>query len=414
MDQILAFFIATVLVSLIIPRLGPFLSLVASGIVYGLLSGMGPELIGLITAGLGRIFSTLAIVVFSGAVIAEYLRKTGAIDRIVSDLLKISKRGQLVSGLAGYLVSLPVMCSVTAYMILEPVVSSLGRQTEGSARRQQLMTAVSSIISFNLIYPSPVMVSLSDTLGLQPYDILSIGIPISILLFAIAYLYVLHLPIGVSEPFERSASTVSRLKAWFPLVLPMGLILLGAAKVGTEGGATALAGWIKLIGNPSVALLIGAMICLALAKDHVQEMIRTASRRSGIIMLDLCGAGAFGYVIAQSGFGPALYGAVEHVLPALVLPFLLASILQLAQGSRVVTVVVSAQILSSYPLDGLTLALLICAGAFMFSYISDPYFWLVKESTKSSMSEMLRGYTVPLCLLGLAAFAATVLHSVLL
>jgi GntP family gluconate:H+ symporter len=406
MDQILAFFIAIAVVSLIIPRLGPFLSLVLSSIIYGLLSGMGPQLMTFVATGLSRIFSSLAIVVFSGAVIAEYLRKNRAIDRIVSDLLKVSSRGLLVSGVAGYLVSLPVMCSVTAYMILDPVVSSLGKQTEGSAKRHQLMTAVCSIISFNLIYPSPVMVSLSSTLDLKPYDMLSIGLPISLILFAITYLYVLRLPAVLAMPSIGPALTASRLRAWAPLVLPMGLILIGAA----QGDATV--GWIKFVGNPSIALLIGALLCVALAQNAASEMIRTASRRSGIIMLDLCGAGAFGYVIAQSGLGQELYGALGQVLPALVLPFLLSSMIQLAQGSRVVTVVVSAQILGSYPMEGLTLAMLICSGAFMFSYISDPYFWLVKESTGSSIREMLQGYTLPLSLLGLTSFAATAMYAV--
>ena len=419
-NQILAFFIATALVSLIIPRLGPFLSLVAAAMVYGLLSGMGPDLMGFVTTGLGRIFSTLAIVVFSGAVLAEYLRMTGAIDRIVSDLLKISQRGLLISGLAGYLVSLPVMCSVTAYMILDPVVSNFGRRTEGSARRLQAMTAVCSIVSFNLIYPSPVMVALSGSLGLEPYDMLLLGLPISVVLFAMAYLYMLRLPSGALATIEGSAPTISKLKAWAPLVLPMVLILFGAVDGVVLAGTSAMPvlsgteGWIKFIGSPSIALLIGALLSLALARDRVQEMVRTATRRSGVIMLDLCGAGAFGYVVAQSGLGQALFEALGHILPVLVLPFLLASMLQMAQGSRVVTAVVSVQIFGSYPLDGMTLALLICAGAFMFSYISDPYFWLVKESTGSSMREMVRDYTLPLTLLGLAAFAAAALHSALL
>jgi GntP family gluconate:H+ symporter len=406
MDQILAFFIAIAIVSLIIPRLGPFLSLVLSSLIYGLLCGMGPELITFISTGLSRIFSSLAIVVFSGAIIAEYLRKTGAVDRIVSDLLKISGRSLIVSGIAGYLVSLPVMCSITAYMILDPVVSALGKQTEGSGRRLQLMTAVCSIVSFNLIYPSPVMVSLSETFGLKPYEMISVGLPITLILFAITYMYMLRLPAILTKTSSAPALSGSRMKAWAPLALPMALILIGSL----EGVAT-ISGWIKLIGNPSIALLIGALLCLALAQNAVQEIIRTASRRSGVIMLDLCGAGAFGYVISQSGLGQVLYGALGHALPAMVLPFLLSSILQLAQGSRVVTVVVSAQILQSSPMDGLTLAFLICAGAFMFSYISDPYFWLVKESTGSNMKEMLKGYTLPLSLLGIAAFAATAAYA---
>jgi GntP family gluconate:H+ symporter len=159
----------------------------------------------------------------------------------------------------------------------------------------------------------------------------------------------------------------------------------------------------RLLANPSLALLLGALLCLLLAKDNAQEMIRIASRRAGVILLDLCGAGAFGHVLAQSGLGKEVFELCQG-LPILLLPFLLSSVLQLAQGSRVVTAIVASQILQSYPLEGPTMALNICAGAFMFSYVSDPYFWLIKESTGASMKEMARGYTLPLSLMGLAAF----------
>lgn len=401
MDPLLVFLGTIVFVSFIIPRLGPFLSLLITAILYGLFTGMGAELMGYVVAGLGRIFSSLVIVVLAGAVIAEYLRKTGAIDRIVADLLFMTRKGLLVSGMAGYLISLPVMCSITAYMILEPVVSGLGMQTAGSSRRFLFMTAACSVISFNLIYPSPVMASLTGSLNVKPYDLLTLSIPISLLLFALAYMYMLHLPSEGARSIECPVINISRAKAWFPLILPMGLILLGGLWAKAE-----------FIGNTSISLLMGALLCLVLAREKMQEIIRTASRRSGVIMLDLCGAGAFGYVIAQSGLGKEIYG-LGQVLPVLALPFIVSAVLQLAQGSRVVTAIVASQILSNYPLDGMILALLISSGAFMFSYFSDPYFWLIKESTGASMNDMVKGYTLPLSILGLAALGATAAYSLI-
>lgn len=399
MEPLLAFLGIIVFISFIIPRLGPFLSLVIAAIVYGLFTGMGTELMGYVAAGLGRIFSSLAIVVFSGAAIAEYLRKTGAIDRIVADLLLMTNKGLLVSGLAGYLISLPVMCSITAYMILEPVVSGLGMQTSGSSRRFLFMTAACSVISFNLIYPSPVMASLTGSLNVKPYDLLTLSIPISLLLFALAYIYMQRLPSEEAKAVKRPVINISRAKAWLPLILPMGLILLGGLSKEAE-----------FFGNTSISLLMGALLCLIIEREKMQEIVHTATRRSGVIMLDLCGAGAFGYVVAQSDLGKEIYG-LGQVLPVLALPFIVSAVLQLAQGSRVVTAIVSSQILSSYPLDGTILALLIGSGAFMFSWFSDPYFWLIKESTGASMKEMVKGYTLPLSILGLAALAVIVIYS---
>ena len=185
---------------------------------------------------------------------------------------------------------------------------------------------------------------------------------------------------------------MSRSRAWAPLLVPIALILLGGLQEKT-----------RILADPGIALLLGAMLCLALERKKMQELIHVASRRSGVILLDLCGAGAFGYVVAQSGLGQEIY-RLGQFLPALLLPFLVSAALQLAQGSRVVTATVAAQILAGYPLPAVTLALLIASGAFMFSYVTDPYFWLIKSSTGASMKQTALGYTLPLSLLGLAAY----------
>ncbi|MCJ7444677.1 MAG: hypothetical protein MUO26_09145 [Methanotrichaceae archaeon] len=145
------------------------------------------------------------------------------------------------------------------------------------------MTAACSVISFNLIYPSPVAVTLSSSLNVPPEDLLAAGIPISMILFAIGDVYMLRLPAEGIKHSECIVPSISRARAWIPLAVTMILIVLGifSDKLG-------------LIGNPSIALLSGALICLALAKDKIRDMIHSASRRAGVIMLDLCGAGALG------------------------------------------------------------------------------------------------------------------------
>lgn len=404
MDPFLAFLATVIFVSLIIPRLGPFLSLVISSIIFGLVVGMGGELQGYITTGLSQIFSSLAVVVFSGALLAEYLRSTESLDRIVADLGRLADKSLAISGAAGYLISLPVMCSITAYMILQPVVSGLAGKSSESRKRALFMTAACSIISFNLIYPSPVMITLSTGLQAAPRDLLMRGIPISLVLFALAYILMQHVFPEKAECREIiSPPKMSRSRAWAPLLLPIAMTLLGSI----------LPEKARILADPGIALLLGAMLGLALEREKMQELIHVASRRSGVILLDLCGAGAFGYVVAQSEL-PAEIFRLGHFLPALLLPFLLSATLQLAQGSRVVTATVATQILAGYPLPAATLALLIASGAFMFSYVTDPFFWLMKSSTGTSMKETVLGYTLPLSLLGLAAFALAAISSILI
>ncbi|HOV81396.1 MAG TPA: hypothetical protein PLQ01_01825 [Methanothrix sp.] len=420
MDPLPAFLLSMILASIIIPRLGPFLSLVICSILFGSLVGMGPELLGYISSGLARMFSSLALVILGGAVLAEYLRKTGSLERIVSDLSRLAKRRLLVSGAAGFLISIPVMCSITAFMILEPVVRGLARSpacfTHIDERRALFLTAICSAISFNLIYPSPVMITLSSGLAASPSSLLLRAIPISLAIFVISCLIMLHIPLQPREALpngqvetaiareQADTTRISRLRAWFPLLLPVLLMLAGTLIEPDGGGDTAhLRMTAAVLSDPGLALLLGAMLGLAWQRDRAQELIHIASRRAGVILLDLCGAGAFGYVVSRSDL-PAELFRQGQILPVLLLPFLLAAALQLAQGSRVVTAALAAQLLSGYPLPAETLALLIAAGAFMLSYVTDPFFWLVKNATASSLRETATAYTLPLSLIGLFVF----------
>ena len=408
MDPIPAFMVAILLVGIMTARIGlsPFLSLIVSALVFGILVGMGPELTGTVSTGLARIFSALAIIVFSGSVIAEELRRSRGVERIVADLLLLfgQKRGLFASGMSGYLVALPAMCPLTSYLILEPVVREMGRLGEGSARRCLYSAALFSLISFNLVYPSPVMVTLTGSLGVDPLEAVKFGLPLSLLLLVPVFLYFKRL--SVLEETVAPAATAPlppRLLSWAPLALPLILIVVGLLSSDP---------W--FFGSPDVALRAGALLSVAAAKDKAPEMIRAATRRAGVIIFDLCGAGAFGYVIAESGLGPDLYAGLGQLVPAVVLPFLVASLIQLAQGSRVVTVVIAAEMMRGYPLEPVTLLFTIAAGAYVLSSFSDPYFWLVKDTTGSGLKEALIGYTLPLTICGLFVFLATILRHLLL
>ena len=405
MEPVIAFALAILLVSLMTVELSlsPFISLLVSALVFGVLTGMGPELLGFISEGLARIFSALAIIVFSGSVIAEQLRRSRGVERIVADLLGIvgRKRGLFVSGVSGYLLALPAMCCLTAYLILEPVVGGMGREAEGSGRRFLYTTAAFSVISYNLVYPSPVMVALTGTLQVAPAEALKFGLPLSLLLFVPAYLSMRRLAAAEEESQEERGSLPPRLVSWAPVALPLALI-----------GAGLLSPQARMVGSPEVALLAGALLSAALAKNEAGEMIKKATRRAGVIIFDLCGAGAFGYVIAQGGLGPEIFAELSLAVPAVVLPFLVASLIQLAQGSRVVTAVIAAEIMKDLPGDPVTLLFSISAGAFVLSSVSDPYFWLVRETTDSDLKETLRGYTLPLTLCGLLVFSAAVIRQI--
>jgi gluconate:H+ symporter, GntP family len=411
MDALLPFVVVLVLITVAAIRyhIPPFLTLVGASILFGILVGMPADtFIPLITRGAGNIFALLGIVIFSGVGIAQVLRESGEINRILSDIQGLVHRPLPTAGFAGYLLSVPLMCGITSFVILSPLIAHL--QEDRAASRVLLYAAgVAGIISYVLLYPSPVVYAMVTTLGLfpeQPWQVDLVTFPVSLILLA-------GLLLGFRSRFPAAAAGRSAeipdpgpgtsLRAWLPFVVLALMLTIGY-----------VVPQLRPLANINLALIAALAVSLASVPGEVrQRALAKGTRNAGIIIFDLAGAGAFGSIIAASTFPSEVTGLVQGALPLTLLPFVIAALLQAAQGSRVVTATVTSTILATTQVAAVTnptsLVLLISAGAFMFSYVSDPFFWLVKRATGDDFAGVVRYYTLPLSLAGLVTLGAALL-----
>ena len=152
-------------------------------------------------------------------------------------------------------------------------------------------------------------------------------------------------------------------------------------------------------------MLAGAAVAIALSPSSIRNSgISLGAKHAGLIIFDICGAGALGYVIVKSGFAQSAVGHLTLLIPVILIPFILAALIETAQGSRVVTAVITGQVLSGsaivHDISPLSLILLISAGSCMISYVTDPYFWLVQRTTGDDMKTVVMNYTIPIALAG--------------
>ncbi|HOI14268.1 MAG TPA: hypothetical protein PLG75_10430 [Methanoculleus sp.] len=403
METLIAFAVAlaAITVASLRYRLPPFLTLVGTSVLFGFLSGMPAEaVVAAITGGAGRIFSILGIVIFCGVGIAQVLRESGRVEEIVADIRGLVRRPLATAGTAGYLLAVPLMCGITSFIILAPILTHL--HPDGRAAKTLLYCAgVAGMISYVLLYPAPVVYSTITTLGLsgRPWDIDLVALPLSLLLLAGLLLGLRARITPAGQPEERPAGG-RHLRAWLPFLVIALVLSIGS-----------LVPPLHALANINLALLTGLFAALATVPGDVRERALTrGTKNAGIIIFDLAGAGALGGVIAASTFPADVTTLVAGFLPVALLPFVIAALVQAAQGSRVVTATVTGAILATTPavaaIDPLALVLMVSAGAFMFSYVSDPFFWLLKRTTGDEFSGVVRNYTLPLSAAGLVTLAA--------
>ncbi|QSZ66412.1 GntP family permease [Methanofollis aquaemaris] len=378
-------------------RLNPFLTLFSAAVLYGLLAGIpASEVVGTAAAGAGKVFVLLAVVVFAGSVVAGVLETPGYREQIVRDLSVLLRRPTWVGAITGAILAVPFMCCMTAFIVSSPILSCL------SDRKSALYAAaIGSALSFTLIYPTPVTLAAAAAAPeFSAGDYLIVALPLVLLLL-----------IGVGAAMGRGsaqtvppsqAPTVGR-QAWVPLLLP--LVCAAAALIWPVFGD----------GSVQAALLFGmAGALFLLPGEERHTALKWGTKHAGVIIYDLCGAGALGGVILASSFPQDAFGLLDGVVPLLLLPLIFAVLVQAAQGSRVVTAVVTAGVASSVPLHPVALVLLIAAGALSISAFSDPYFWLVGRTTGDSPTVVLRRYTLPLMGVSVIVAIAGVLAGVLL
>jgi GntP family gluconate:H+ symporter len=408
MDPLPTFAITLAVISIIgiWHRISPFFTLVGGALFYGILTGIPPDqLIQTITGGLARVFGLFAIVILSGAIIAKVLEEQGQVAQIVADIRRYAKNPVTLSALSSYLLALPVACSITAFIILEPVIRNF-EDHQRKYRALLFLAALGSLISFGLLYPTPVTIPLFATFptGSSPLIYDALVIPLSLLLLVSV---LIGFRIDKNQVNSRKKDQGNQgfrndpeapdvkihIRAWAPL------LAIAVAIPAAWAASLSLNSLVQVI------MLAGAVTALALAPAGPRiSGLQRGAKHAGVIIFDICGAGALAAVILESGFAEAALGGVSRIIPVLFIPFVIAALIQTAQGSRVVTAVVTGGIMAgsqfAAAFDPLALILMIVAGSFVFSYVTDPYFWIVQKATGESISGVIRKYTLPLAACG--------------
>ena len=315
METLIAFAITLVLISVISIRfrISPFFTLIGGSILFGLLAGLTLDatLQGVI-AGIGKIFSAFGIIILCGAVIARLLQEQHQTEEIVSDIRQRIRNPPVMAGVSGYLLAVPITCCITAYIMLNPILDNLEKDPKKRAVLLYL-TAIGAIISYALVYPTPVVIPLFNAFsgGMHPLVFDAVTIPVSLVTLAGILLFFRW---WCPDPMVPG-------KNHHTMTPDTGNEAATAAGAPASFHPRAWAPFIAIVLSVPVALFYSS----AVPREHDQfhhacrsshrDCPCTSGRRSaglsqgakhaGIIIFDICGAGALGFVIVQSGFAQA-------------------------------------------------------------------------------------------------------------
>lgn len=413
-----------------------FLTLFSGAVLMGLLAGFGYEqVINWTIKGIGSTFTGFAVVILSGIVIVRLLYDQGLLDIIISGLSFGTKDRGINAGILGYILAIPTTCCMTTYMMLAPAMKKDGDINPKSNRPLYLL-AVGSIISYVLIFPTPVTMPILTSLApdYSIFNLDAITIPISlgvlvIIMLLFRFLYRSTKETGEEKDGDKGANKVGytggdingetaesaepirtektaanlKLRAWAPFIVMI---------------VTMLAGFfifhLSHVIIMQTIMLAGLITALALAPADIRmKSFSEGAKFAGLILFDLCAAGAIGRVIRESGLASGITDSMIPVLPDIMIPFIVTAIFAIAQGSRVTTAVIASEIIAASGLAAtihpIPLILMIAAGTCFVVFFTDPYFWLVQKTTGDDIKTVLKNYTLPLAVAAVIIFVVALL-----
>ncbi|MCF3651589.1 GntP family permease [Synoicihabitans lomoniglobus] len=414
-------------------KLPPFLTLLIGAGFYGLASGLSAaETLAAITGGLGKTVGGIGIVIACGCVIGAVLERTGAAMVMAQAVLRVvgRTRAVLAMGLTGGIVSVPVFCD-SGYVVLAPLVRGMARGAKQSVAALAVALSMGLYVTHCLVPPTPGPVAAAEAVRADLGRVIGLGLLVAAVVIGVVCWFAVWagrrwpIELAATETTTETAAVkpnVSVAVAFAPIVLPMMLIAWRSFFPGTPGSDGAAL--VAAIGHPNVALMLGALLALVLARREgatvLGEWSGEAMRTAGAIVLVTGAGGALGAVLRATPLADVIATTLSSLDLGrwnIVLPFLVAAGLKTAQGSSTVAIVTTASLIA--PLLGVlgldqptALALTVLAigaGAMTVSHVNDSYFWVVTQLTGLSVAQGYRLVTLASGIAGLTGIATIVM-----
>lgn len=463
MNPVLAMLIGVVvmMVLIICTRMHAFPALIISAILIAVLSGnnlagvaesgnlLGTA-ISTVTSGFGGTMASIGIVIGFGCIMGIFLEKSGAAKRMALSILKLVgiKRADVVLGLTGFVVSIPVFCD-SGFVILSSLAKEFSRLTKKSMVGLGGILGMGLYITHFLVPPTPgplAVVStfqqngLSVDLGLFIIYGLLLSIPVFVLsVFLFRYFGNKYPQFVVPYEIDRSKYTAAQLEvldkidaklkagkelenedfaallsteklpgagiSFTILLLPVILILANTIVSQTALKGMIVGQIITFLGNPVIALFIslclGAFV-LAHDKDNktVVGMMGEALKDAGPIVFITAAGGALGAVVKATGaagiMGEAL---VSTGIPGILVPLLIGVIMRFPQGSGTTAMITGSALVAPMLAAGLAVnpylaGLAICMTSMCPSFLNDSYFHVVTSFSGMDIKTSLKTWTI--------------------
>ncbi|AIC95386.1 GntP family permease [Shouchella lehensis] len=390
-----------------------FLALIIAASITGLVGGMTPTaVVDAITQGFGNTLGSIAIVIGFGVMMGRILEVSGAAERLAYTVVKWlgRRKEEWAMALTGYIVSIPIFVD-SAFIILSPLAKALSKKTGRSIVTLAVALAGGAVVIHSAVPPTPGPLGVAGIFDIDIGWMIITGMLFAIPIVIAMVLYakwlgkrIYQIPSEDGMDWIRPEKEVtiedwidekenkdlpSLLRSALPIFVPVFLIFLNTTTAAMDVSGMWVE-YVQFFGSPVIAVGIGVLLAIYGLFGHVQrsealDRMEEGIKQAGIVLLVTGAGGALGFVLRSTGVGDHIAEIVVNTgIPAILLPFVVATLVRFIQGSGTVAMITAASITAPI-LAGMDVNMILAAqaaalGSLFFSYFNDSLFWVVNRT----------------------------------
>ncbi|MFP7286723.1 gluconate:H+ symporter [Shouchella clausii] len=390
-----------------------FLALIIAASITGLVGGMAPpDVVNAITEGFGSTLGSIAIVIGFGVMMGRILEVSGAAERLAYTIVKVlgKRKEEWAMAITGYIVAIPIFVD-SAFIILSPLAKALSKKTGKSIVALAIALAGGAVVIHSAVPPTPGPLGVAGIFGIDIGWMIISGMLFAIPIVIAMVIYAKWLGKRIYQvPSEDGMDWIrpekqldveqwleekeqkelpSLLRSCLPIVVPIVLIFMNTTLNAMEASGP-FVDYITFFGSPVIAVGIAVLLAIYGLFGHIQrsealERMEEGIKQAGIVLLVTGAGGALGFVLRQTGVGEHIGEIVVNTgIPAIMLPFVIATLVRFIQGSGTVAMItaasISAPILADMDVNMVLAGQAAALGSLFFSYFNDSLFWVVNRT----------------------------------
>ncbi len=397
----------------------------------------------------GNTCAKIGILIAMAAIIGKAMLDSGAAEKIVRSMLKVTgeKNAPIGFVFSSFFLTIPVFVDTVIFLMM-PIAKAMGMRLGKNYLLLALSVIAGAVMANSYVPPSPGPLFLVGALNVSIGLMMVCGSLLGICTITIGYFVAVYLnkkfDIPLRDSPEARLEDIAALAhkddkdlpklglALLPAVFPLITICIRSgfeAFVKTDDyntGFTILNNFIEIVlffGDKNIAIITGAIIALLVlakqkktAKDKLTAFVQTALMSGGGIILITAAGSAFGGMLQQTGISQRIADLTKDYQMALIpLAFIITAIVRTAQGSATVALITASGILAGMAQNGnlgfhpVYLCLAIGSGAKLIPWMNDAGFWIMCKTSNMTEKEALKTIAPMQSIMGIAGVILTML-----